>query len=127
MKKCLNGCPCMDVDVGLIDETDYYGIDFSGKQRVLSLFFTGQSNYFPGIWIGNEKELKNYTNIDEYPVYIFDLSNDKNFLEPIGNFRNYIELIVQNVSSKDYEEISDSILKDLQKFSTKTINKRNYF
>lgn len=55
----------------LINEPDFYAIDFTETHQVYMLFFTGSSDYFPGIWIGND----DINDIDSMPIYIFDLSS----------------------------------------------------
>ena len=47
--------PVMDICEDLGDDYDFnYYIDFTGKNRVTMLFFTGDSTYFTGIWIGDD-------------------------------------------------------------------------
>lgn len=88
--------PCMDTVFDVIDEYDYYGCDFFGKNKVVQLFFTGNSQYFPAIWIGDQ-DLNKIENLDEYPVYIFDLQNyDTNPIQPVGNFKKYITEIIDD-------------------------------
>lgn len=83
----------MDISLDLIDEDDYHGANFTNNKKVYMLFYTGSLNYFPGIWIGND----NIDFLDSMPIYIFDLSaSDENIIEPIGNFRHYIEKLLND-------------------------------
>lgn len=83
--------PCMDASMDLIDEPEYYGVDFSCEKAVYSLFFTGSSNYFPGIHVINDDK------ITESPIYIFDLaSSDNDSVSPVGNFKTYISMILND-------------------------------
>ena len=90
---------------------------------------TGCSDYFPAIWIGKDNEEQ----IDQMPVYIIDLSNnDATYEKPIGNFRNYIEKILNDfiaVYNKQDEYMEDAILykKQIKMFSTNVIDKGNYY
>jgi hypothetical protein len=121
--------PCMDAGLYYQNSIDNYGVDFSGDQKVYEIFFTGTSDYFPAIWSGTDDE----EIIDQMPVYIFDLSNsDRSVEKPIGNFRNYIEHILNNFL--DVYKIQDEYMKDaimykkqIQVFSTNVINKGNYY
>lgn len=81
--------PIMDLG-GFIndDPEDYYGCNLTGKFRMYMLFFTGQSNYFPGILVGEQNE----DNLDQYPIYIIDIASDNEF-ELIGNFKTYMSTI----------------------------------
>ena len=104
--------PVMDVSMKLINEKDYYGCNFS-KNNMYMLFFTGQSNYFPGIYI-----VKN-VNLDECPIFIIDTSS-KNEPIYVGNFRKYIKTLLKWFSEikKDNKKIKDAQL-DLNMFSNK--------
>ena len=88
-----NAYPCMDVSLDLINEPDFYAVDFTETQQVYTLFFTGSSDYFPGMWIGTD----DINDIDSMPVYIFDLSSDCETLEPVGNVKQYITQIVDEI------------------------------
>ena len=85
-----SGLPCMDIGF-MVDDPDYYGCDFSGNNKVYMLFFTGTSNFFPAI-VGIDDGVP----IDECPIYIFDLACDDMMSAPVGNFRCYITLLVEN-------------------------------
>lgn len=114
--------PIMDLGMNIIDEDDYYGCDFSGDKKVMMLFFTGQSNYFPGIYIGNRK----YKNeLDKLPIYIFDLASD-NQVEYIGNFREYMtkifdELLERKDLDVDFRKRIKEAAADIQQFSKESI------
>jgi hypothetical protein len=122
--------PCMDVS---LDENDYYGADFFGKQRVCQLFFTGSSDYFPAIWIG-----ENENNIDKMHVFILDLSDSDNIIsEPLGNVRQYVTKILDdflkhcNNNKKDdqlkqHKQNTLNLKKELSKLSNEVIDKGNY-
>lgn len=119
--------PCMDIYLDIIDEDDFYGVNFTGKQKVYILFFTGSSDYFPAIWIGENDENK----LDEMPIYILDLSSDNDTFECKGNFRNYIETILNDfiiTYKKDDEYMKDAkfLQEEVKKFSNHTFNKNNY-
>lgn len=95
--------PCMDLAMNLIDECDYYGLDFRGEKKVYMLFFTGQSNYFPGINVRKGEA------IDESPIYIFDIAS---FEKPelIGNFKTYIKTLLDNFIANSGDEQSDFLI-----------------
>lgn len=67
--------PIMDNSLEVIDDIpeDYYGHNLTGKHKMIMLFYTGQSNHFPGILIG-EHDYENC--LDQLPIYIMDLSSD---------------------------------------------------
>lgn len=56
----------MDHNLDLIDEADFYGVNFTNNQQVYMLFFIGSSDYFPGIWIGND----DIEHLDSMPIYL---------------------------------------------------------
>ena len=100
------GQGCMDPDLSLINDADYYGIDFS-KQNVYQLFFTGSNNFFYGI-------VKLGDRLDNCPIYLFDLAiasdSKPKFL---GNFRTFIGHLLDEISSfinNDAINDNDSIL-----------------
>lgn len=118
--------PCMDVTMDMVDEEDYYGCDFTGKRQVIELFFTGSSDYFPGFFIGKD----NYEdNLDQYPIYIFDLSSDEP-VELIGNFKTYmtklIEGYLENYKLGKFVKMAKTALMELDQFSNKMIQKEEY-
>lgn len=45
--------PIGDVVLEFIDEEDYYGCNFAKEQKVMQLFFTGSSDFFPCFWTKN--------------------------------------------------------------------------
>ena len=124
--------PCLDISLEYRDEEDDYGVNFSKKQRVFELFFTGSSDYFPAIWIGDENEEL----LDQLPIYIFDLSCSTDpdeiiHFKPEGNFRTYIEIIlnffIENYDKDDeYMKTALWMKEEIKKFSTNCIVKGNY-
>lgn len=119
---------CMDISMDLIDESNYYGVNFLDEKKVYRLFFTGSSYYFPGIWIGNF----NIEFLDSLPIYIFDLSNsDINKYTPIGNFRFYIEKLLDDFlmyykKDDEYTKTALIIKEKIKEFSPLTIDRDNY-
>jgi len=107
--------PVMDWGMEIVNEEDYYGADFSRDKAVYQIFFSGTSNYFPGIWVPkNDLE-----NMEKYPVYIFDLQSGENEVNCVGNFRHFIEKVVHefldNYDQKDeYSSCANQLLLDLQ-------------
>ena len=65
--------PCGDISMSKIDESNFYGGDFSGTKSVYPIFFTGSSNYFPAIC--NCTNNKEEEEMDSCPVYIFDIAS----------------------------------------------------
>lgn len=80
--------PCMDICGDIVSDINYYGCDFSQEKQVIKIFFTGTSNYFPGIWI------KENQRIDECPIYIFDLASSEDSFEPVGNLKTYLTTLL---------------------------------
>jgi len=120
--------PIMDIALNEIDENDYYACDFSRNNKVMMLFFAGSSNFFLGIWIGES----NYKNqLDQHPIYLFDLSSDTNNFECIGNFRTCMEIILteqlnkKNIDKEMLKEIK-SAYKDLDVFSRNILCNNDY-
>lgn len=114
----LSHYPCYDMDMEPIDEEDYYGYNFSGKNRVIRIFYMGASNYFPAIKCG-----ENDHDMDKYPVYIYDLQSD-NPEEPTGlNFKQYIKSILNDAlkRKKNIKKIKNA-LQDVEQFSDDLIN-----
>lgn len=111
-----------------IDEEEYYGYDFRGKQRVMVLGNTGASDFFVGIWVG---EYPDMTRLDEYPVYWFDLSCDEMVCKTEGNFREFVEKLLDEFR-EEYEDIeiyrreADEKRKLLCQFSTNLIGGDDY-
>ncbi len=97
---------------------------------MVKLFFTGQDNYFPGIWIKHGDD-----NLDQCPIYVCDIASDN---EPIyiGNFKRYMTIIIKDmINNKENLEIPDdmltqsetsemlySALKELNKFSDNVLD-----
>lgn len=65
--------PCGQPICEIMDNPDFYSVNFSEDKQVFQLFFLGADNYFPAIWIGN----KDTKNMDKYPVYLFNLNADQ--------------------------------------------------
>lgn len=122
-----NAYPCMDVSLDLINEPDFYAVDFTETQQVYTLFFTGSSDYFPGIWIGHD----DINDIDSMPVYMFDLSSDCETVEPVGNVKQYITQIIDSIlvcpdiSDEDKRSANELKMK-LEPFSNTMIDKGHY-
>lgn len=120
--------PCMDVSLDLINELDFYGVDFTGEQQVHSLFFTGSSDYFPAIWLGES----NINEIDQMPVYILDLSSSQDgTFESCGNIKQYVTQILDEIllckkSSKKDKNDAKKLKILLEKFSDNVIDKGDY-
>jgi hypothetical protein len=123
--------PLMDISCHMIDDNNYYGVDFSGENAVYELFFTGQSNYGPVICFPKNKKVS----LDECPIYIFDATGD-NIIEKIGNFKCYMSEIIKDFINKEnieieedddndtifYKSMANEAFKKLDKFSDKMIN-----
>lgn len=119
--------PCMDVVVDINEDTDFYRVDFSGEQMVCTLFFTGCSNYFPAIWIGNN----NSNDIDKYPIFVIDCSSSTDEFESEGNFRNYIDKIltdflIQYNKRDDFRCMALAARRELENFSSDVIGGNIY-
>lgn len=79
---------CVDVTCDIMDEKrSDLGIDMSGAGRVIALWFTGQSDHFPGIWLGRADPQR--ADVETLPVFYFDA--EKGGAEPLGNFRAFAE------------------------------------
>jgi hypothetical protein len=121
-----NGIPCMDFTVDIIDGANYYGGDFSGKQKVCRLFFTGQDNYFAAIWIGNDDIEK----LDEYPIYVFDMGDpNTQIIKSEGNFKKCIEKLIDEfgrIHTKNKKKLIKQIKEQLNNFSDNMIDKGDY-
>lgn len=112
----------MDLAGDFIDEKYYYGWDFSNKQKIYQIFFTGADNYFPAI-----ANCSDAAKMDQYPVYVFDLASGGE-LTYVGNFKHYMtkilkEFIKKSDHAEHYSEAKQA-LKDLNVFSDKIINKK---
>lgn len=79
----------MDVDCEVLEEDDFYGCNFSNGQKVFRLFFTGCDNFFCAIPI-YDRDISTINNLDQWPVYCFDLSSDDP-LHLVGNFKTFIK------------------------------------
>jgi hypothetical protein len=123
----LNPLPCMDISMDIIDERDYCGVDFSGTNKVCMLFFTGSCDDFPAIWIGND----DIERLDEMPIYLLDLSCDEYTFKLIGNFKYYIEILLNSfVSAYDqrdiYMDTAELMISEIKNFSDNIIDKHDY-
>jgi hypothetical protein len=104
-----NKLPLMDVDM-----------EIDKKTKVCKLFFTGDSDYFPGIHI-MEKNIA----LDKCPVYVFDLQSDDP-PELIGNFRNYMTIILKNYIKETDDQDAINVLNQLKSFSKIMIDVKAY-
>lgn len=79
--------------LGPIDEEDFYCTDFRDGQQMYMLFYLGASNYFPGIWIGNETD---EARIEEMPIYTMDLASGDSSPNPAThrNLRHMLQEVV---------------------------------
>lgn len=115
--------PVMDVSTDIVDERNYYGYDFSGNQSVYMLFFSGSSNYFPGLYCPSSKEP---ISVDTCPIYIFDLSITGKECKFVGNFRTFIFLVLSNYlkgcKNQNFIQQAELALKELEQFSTELID-----
>ena len=121
--------PVMDISLELIDDNDYYDCNFTGEKRLIELFFTGSSNYFPGFWVGQD----DYANdLDKYPIYIFDLGTNEDQLQFVGNFKTYMSRLLIDYLELDKCHELESIdeakeaLEKLDQFSDSLIEKGYY-
>lgn len=117
-----------DVDFEILDDEDELGIDFSGKQKIYKIFFTGSSDFFPAIWIGED----DINNLEKYPVYMIDCSSNDIVSTSEGNFKNYINKFLDDFmkhydKDDEYMKIAKITKKKLEKeFSSEIIDKGNY-
>jgi len=117
-------CPLLYGDIALekMDKKESGLCDFSNENITYDIFFTGDSTHFPGIWIGNNDLEK----LDEYPVYIFYMEEETDSMKVIGNFRTYIEKLLDWYSGK-YDagdlKIVEIIRAHLKNFSTNLIDR----
>lgn len=114
--------PIMDIVLELIEEDNYYGCDFTNDKKMLQLFFTGQSNYFPAFWVGEDNYEKN---LDMFPIYVIDICSEQP-VELIGNFKNYMTIILTEYLKENVDEDAERALKDLVIFSDKIIKKPEF-
>jgi hypothetical protein len=98
----------------VIDDEDYYGYNFSKDQKIYMLFYNGSSNFFAGIYKPKNSE---QFEIDELPIYIFDLSNTNCPIKKIGNFKTYMKQIFDSIKDK----VLTKALSRLDDFSDKLI------
>lgn len=122
---------CMDIVMEFYGENEECDIlDFTKEQRVIEMFFSGDSSYFPGIWIGND----DIEFLDCMPIYIIDIEccNIDKPIEPVAiNFRNYIEQLLNgflNIYTIDdeYYRTAKLLLEKVTEFSNEAINKGYY-
>jgi hypothetical protein len=121
-----NSLLVMDIDLSYNARREY-GIDYRGKQRMCGLFFTGDSSYYPGIWIGEDDEEL----LDSMPIYVIDIECGDGIYEPYGNFREYIEELLSDFfkiykKKDEYYHTALLIKEKIKDFSTETINKGPY-
>lgn len=106
--------PCSwDCYLEPVEEDDYCGYNFSGDNRVMMIFFTGASDYFPAIKCGTAN-----SDLDKYPVYIYDLESDTPE-DPTGlNFKQYIKSILNDaLKGGDRIDEIEEALDDVEQFS----------
>lgn len=95
-----NYCPllCMDFSMNIINNEEHSEFDFSGTQQLIELFFTGDGDTFPAIWIGCDS----LDDLDQQPIYQMDIesltNNDEKYINngiiPFGNFHFYIKTLL---------------------------------
>jgi hypothetical protein len=121
--------PCMDIVMEFYGEHEECDeLDFTEEQKIIMLFFSGDSSYFPGIWIGNDElEL-----LDCMPIYIIDIDDSQSDeSEIVGNFRSYIEQLLNgflNIYNIDdeYCKTAHLLLEKVKEFSSNMIDKGVY-
>lgn len=93
-----------DIDMTIIDDKpdDWYGWNLTGKYRMIMLFFK-TSNYFPGIWIG---ENEHNDDLEKCPIYLCDIASDE---EPIyvGNFKAYMLDAIKRLKELTEDEFNE--------------------
>ena len=117
----------------IINQPYYCGINFSGDQTVSILMYSIRlSNYFAGIWVGNGL-VHEMDNIDELPVYIFDVNNAAYIqsIRPIGNIRFYINSLLDDFlkaykCDDKFRKQAIFMKERIKLFSNKLINKGDY-
>lgn len=123
--------PCMDISLATNKSKNDEDICFHGDMAVIKLFDTGDPTYYPAIWIGNDS-LKS---IEEQPIYILDYDDfvEGYELKPVGNFRSYVEKILNDFLEQYFSSIEDEYIKTaeimlnkLKDFSQNVIDKGNY-
>lgn len=107
---------------------DSYGVDYRGERALVKLFETDNKEYFSAFWVGIDTNYKD--SLDTYPIYSIDLDDNIAF-GSVGNFKNYMECILERVSTLEpHNKKLNAILllakQDLCKFSSKCINKGLY-
>lgn len=121
--------PCMDIDLNLVPDEYYYNNNFDNDNKVYGLFFLGDGDYFPGIWIGNSDISK----LDEMPIYMFDLEfeYDEKSSTPIGNIKFYINCLLddffnQYTKNDAYYKQALFLKKQILKLSDNMIDKGTF-
>jgi hypothetical protein len=118
--------PCMDIGLDIVHTDDdefpnYYGCDFRKVRHagypILMLFFTGQSNYFPGLVCIKDIPL------EKCPIYIFDLAGGCSQIKAVGNFRHYIETLLNHFLeySGEIDDVDEIELNELKTWSRQGI------
>ncbi len=101
----------------MLDEDDYYGCNFSGKNQILQIGYQG-ADHFPAIpFEESQKEI-----IDQLPVYYFDLSADNDEISTEGNFKTFMTTywteILNKIKLHTKSSENKQILKSIQRAIT---------
>jgi hypothetical protein len=119
------GCAeqCGDIAMNIIDETEYYGIDFSNNKRVIQLFFIGSSDCFPAIVFPLCKPNKQKLNLEEYPIHFWDLSSNDLKTTVSKNFKEYMtNMLTSYLLISPTNKEAKRALAELSKFSNVCIS-----
>jgi len=118
---------CEFIDESDENPEDYFGYNFTKKNKVYNLFFSCSNITFPAIYVGEyDKDYIN-KNLDKLPIYIFDLENDYNTeLYYYPNFYYYIKTLLdyftKNNKNLDNTKLLNLAYKKLNTFFTKQKN-----
>ena len=112
--------PIMDVDLSLSGGEEEL-VEMKNKMKIMKIFFCGDCTLFPAFWIGDEN-VEN--NLDEYPIYIFDL--ETNEAQLCGNFKDYMSKNIENYLCENHDIEAISAKNELCMFSDGIIEKGEY-